>query len=69
MKWVGQCPSCGQWNSFVEELMKKDTKSNDGWRDYNDDKRSNRIISLNDIKSQEEKRLVTQDAELNRVLG
>ncbi len=69
VKWVGQCPSCNQWNSFVEELIQKEIKNNNDWKNYHDEKRTNRIIALNDIKSSEEKRLNTQDAELNRVLG
>ena len=70
VKWVGQCPSCGQWNTFVEELTQKDSKKNDNsWKDYNDEKRTNRTVSLHEIKSSEEKRLPTSDAELNRVLG
>ena len=70
VKWVGQCPSCDQWNTFVEELIQKETaKNNNGWKDYNEEKRINKTISLNEIKSSEEKRLLTADAELNRVLG
>ncbi len=70
VKWVGQCPSCGQWNSFVEELIQKDNaKNNNSWKDYKDEKRTNKTISLNEIKSTEERRLPTSDAELNRVLG
>lgn len=71
VKWVGQCPSCGQWNMFVEELVHKDTgkKTDNGWDDYNEEKRTTKTISLKDIKSNEEKRLPTADAELNRVLG
>jgi DNA repair protein RadA/Sms len=70
VKWVGQCPSCGQWNSFVEELLQKDSKKNDkDWRSLNDDKRKNRTISLQDINTTEEKRTITPDPELNRVLG
>jgi DNA repair protein RadA/Sms len=70
VKWVGQCPSCNQWNTFVEELVQKEnTKNNNGWKDYNEDKRSNKTVSLGEIKSSEEKRLVTSDPELNRVLG
>lgn len=71
VKWVGQCPSCGQWNMFVEELVHKDTgkKNDNGWDDYNEEKRTTKTISLKDIKSNEEKRLPTADAELNRVLG
>ncbi len=70
VKWAGQCPSCGQWNTFVEELMQKDnSQNNNGWKDYNDEKRTNKTISLSEIKSSEERRLPTSDAELNRVLG
>ena len=70
VKWVGQCPSCGQWNSFVEELVQKDNgKSNKDWSDYQQEKRINKTVSLNEIKSSEERRIVTADAELNRVLG
>ncbi len=70
VKWLGQCPSCEQWNTFVEELIQKETqKNNNGWKDYHEEKRINKTISLSGIKSSEEKRLVTPDAELNRVLG
>lgn len=70
VKWVGQCPSCGQWNTFVEELIQKETtKNKNGWADYHDEKRTNKTVTLNEIKSSEEKRLITADAELNRVLG
>lgn len=70
VKWLGQCPSCGQWNTFVEELIQKETsKNNNGWKDYNEDKKSYKVISLNEIKSSEEDRILTTDAELNRVLG
>ena len=70
VKWVGQCPSCSQWNSFVEELTQKDSsKNNNGWKDYNEEKRISKTISLSEIKSSEERRLPTSDAELNRVLG
>jgi DNA repair protein RadA/Sms len=69
VKWVGQCPSCGQWNTFIEELIQKETgKKTDEWRGYHDEKRNNKTISLNQVKSSEEKRLPTADAELNRVL-
>ena len=70
VKWVGQCPSCGQWNTFVEELVQKETgKKADDWKGYNEEKRNSKTISLNEVKSSEEKRLPTADAELNRVLG
>lgn len=70
VKWSGQCPSCGQWNTFVEEVIQKENfKNNNGWKDYKEDQREHKTVSLNEIKSNEEKRLITKDAELNRVLG
>jgi DNA repair protein RadA/Sms len=70
VKWVGQCPSCSQWNTFVEELTQKDnSKKDNDWKDYNDEKRITKTIPLSEIKSSEERRLPTSDAELNRVLG
>jgi DNA repair protein RadA/Sms len=68
VKWLGQCPSCEQWNTFVEELTQKDDKKNNGWKHY-DDKKAVRTIALNQIASDEQKRLLTSDSELNRVLG
>ncbi|HRF17127.1 MAG TPA: DNA repair protein RadA [Chitinophagaceae bacterium] len=68
VKWVGQCPSCGQWNTFVEELVQKENgKKADDWKGYNEEKRNSKTISLNEVS--EEKRLPTADTELNRVLG
>ena len=71
VKWVGQCPSCGQWNSFVEEILQKDNAKTNGWENYKDDttERQNKTIQLNEVKNSEEKRLLTADEELNRVLG
>jgi DNA repair protein RadA/Sms len=70
VKWVGQCPSCNQWNTFVEELTQKDnSKKDNNWNDYSDNKRISKTIPLSGIKSNEERRLPTADAELNRVLG
>src|SRR5689334_9758069 len=69
VKWLGQCPSCNQWNTFVEELIQKESFKNNGWQDYTDEKRVSKTVSLAEIKSSEEKRMITTDAELNRVLG
>ena len=68
VKWLGQCPSCDQWNTFVEELIQKEDPKN-GWKNHNADKRQNKTIALSEIKSSKENRLVTPDIELNRVLG
>lgn len=69
VKWLGQCPSCGQWNTFVEEIIDKGSDKTD-WNQYTGEvKRSNKTISIHDVVSQEEKRIITRDVELNRVLG
>jgi DNA repair protein RadA/Sms len=69
VKWVGQCPSCGQWNTFVEELVQKEQVKVNGWKDYHEEARTNKTIALDEVRSIEEKRIPTTDAELNRVLG
>src|SRR6185503_7615609 len=70
VKWLSQCPSCNQWNTFVEEIIQKENSKSNGWQHYNDaNERTNKTIQLNEIKSSEEKRLMTADEELNRVLG
>lgn len=69
-KWLGKCPGCNTWNSFVEEVIVKgsDKKLKDDWRDFSGLGKQ-KTISINDISSAEEKRILTTDAELNRVLG
>jgi len=68
-KWLGKCPSCTQWNTFVEELIEKETsKVNNNWKSYAGE-RAQKTIALHQINSSEETRLITSDAELNRVLG
>jgi DNA repair protein RadA/Sms len=69
-KWLGKCPSCNQWNTFVEEVIHKGTdKKNDEWKDYSAITNGLKVIALNEIISGEERRIITPDAELNRVLG
>ncbi len=69
-KWLGKCPSCSQWNSFVEEVIIKgaDKSPRDDWKEYNGLAKL-KTVSINDVSSAEEKRIVTTDGELNRVLG
>ncbi len=71
VKWVGQCPSCNQWNCFVEEILQKDNAIINSWENYKDDatERINKTIQLNEVKNSEQIRLLTADEELNRVLG
>ena len=69
-KWIGKCPSCGEWNTFVEEvIVKGNEKQESDWQDYSALTRSIKTISLQDVTSSEEKRIIAEDKELNRVLG
>lgn len=69
-KWLGKCPSCNTWNTFVEEVISKGNDKNDnGWKDFHNDKRTSKTILLNDVSTTKEHRLLTTDDELNRVLG
>ncbi len=68
-KWLGKCPSCNQWNTFIEELTGKSNNEKKIWDDYHPEKKSGKAISLDNIESREEERIITTDGELNRVLG
>jgi DNA repair protein RadA/Sms len=68
-KWLGKCPSCNEWNSFLEEVVSKNNQKEDNWQTYHSEKRSVHAVRLDEVVINEEKRIVTNDAELNRVLG
>ena len=38
-KWIGKCPSCEQWNTFIEEIIQKDKDSKEDWKDFSESKR------------------------------
>jgi DNA repair protein RadA/Sms len=68
-KWLGKCPSCGTWNSFVEEVIQKDDNNKNEWRQETPKSRQNKPTKIDDVEAGAEIRIVTPDAELNRVLG
>lgn len=65
-KWMGKCPACGEWNTFVEEKVVKTSKSK-GSRLSS--VATARPIKISEIKALEEARLHLPSEELNRVLG
>ncbi len=69
-KWVGKCPGCNNWNTFVEEIIIKGTEKTekDEWKNYNGHEKI-KTISLSEVSSAEAQRIITPDAEVNRVLG
>ena len=69
-KWVGRCPACGQWNTYVEQVIRKEAPSArllpEGFGQMTE-KPKPRMLS--EIETKEEPRIDLKDAELNRVLG
>jgi DNA repair protein RadA/Sms len=69
-KWLGKCPSCGQWNTFVEEVIEKPNAAIPEWKPATtSSQRANKPVQVSEIVFTEEDRLITPDKELNRVLG
>lgn len=67
-KWMGKCPSCGKWSTFVEELIRKENVATQiDTRSFSENK--SKPILFKDVKVSEEKRIDMKDEELNRVLG
>lgn len=62
-KWLGQCPACKEWNTFVEEKV---TSVKAGTVR---DKKEAQIVALSSVETDEDERMMTEMAELDRVLG
>ena len=67
-KWIGKCPSCGEWNTYVEEIVVKEPVGKRVLYGVSDGGKV-RPVLLRDITSEEETRVDLGDRELNRVLG
>ena len=70
-KWIGKCPSCGQWNTFKEFKTgpTPNLSRQGGGRLALSSQAASRPIPLSDIRAEEEPRMDMRDEELNRVLG
>jgi DNA repair protein RadA/Sms len=66
-KWLGQCTSCHQWNTIIEEIIQKEEKRN--WKQKSTSKRANKALKINEISFKKEDRIPIKNSELNRVLG
>ena len=67
-KWMGQCPACKEWNTFVEETVDKNVDKLVGKSKKNESKAA-QVLPLSAVKSEKEERIVTGIAEFDRVLG
>lgn len=73
-KWIGKCPSCGQWNTFKEIRIAADTGTQAARQAAVSvrsamDKGKNRPLFFREISAHDEPRIDMHDDELNRVLG
>ena len=67
-KWMGQCPGCREWNTFVEEIINRaEHKGGTVRRNVSDEKAAPCLLT--DIEIKEENKLLTGIGELDRVLG
>ncbi|MBP5745179.1 MAG: DNA repair protein RadA, partial [Lachnospiraceae bacterium] len=64
-KWMGQCPACKAWNTFVEEKVDKKMLSSSAKRN----EANSKPVSFSQISTDEEQREIIGIEELDRVLG
>ena len=67
-RWIGKCPSCGEWNSFVEQRVGKGSSQKKAVQSYSSSTLTS-PVSIREIQTSEDPRINLYDDELNRVLG
>ena len=73
-KWIGKCPSCGEWNTFKEFRLGSNSKKTTSRTTIASSthhlaNQDNKPLRLNEISGTEAPRINMNDGELNRVLG
>ncbi len=68
-KWLGKCPSCNQWNTFIEEVVERNSKEKNFWKDIAGERQTSKAKLLDAVENIKEQRIITHDTELNRALG
>ncbi|NDV67609.1 DNA repair protein RadA [Dysgonomonas sp. 25] len=66
-KWIGKCPVCGEWNTYVEESIATSATKTKSEILYATEKA--KPLRLKDVETGEDPRIDLKDGELNRVLG
>ncbi len=66
--WIGRCPYCDQWNTFVEEIVQRDHSSGQ-WEKLSSASRNVKPQLISEVRLDKEVRIDTNSQELNRVLG
>lgn len=69
-KWIGKCPSCGEWNTYVEEVVHKEkTDFKKTWKQTDRSAPVLKPVLLKEVEQGNEQRYPVKDIELARVLG
>lgn len=68
-KWVGKCPSCGEWNTYVEEVVRKENPKSLQSLRFIPDNGGSKPVCIDDVETSEEVRDDTGNNEFNRALG
>jgi DNA repair protein RadA/Sms len=68
-KWLGKCPSCGEWNTFIEELIETTSHPSDVWKKNDRTKISPKPKLLQEVSFENLPKITSPDHEFNRVLG
>lgn len=68
MKWQGQCSTCKEWNTLIEEVISPQSTQNWGNPDQKNSS-PQKALEISEIKNTSEPRIDSFDKELNRVLG
>jgi DNA repair protein RadA/Sms len=68
-KWVGKCPACNEWNTYVEEVIHKEKEDFKSTWKKEGNSASRKPILLNEVVQGNEVRIPLRDQELSRVLG
>jgi len=66
-KWIGKCPTCNEWNTYIEETITQDKgKYKLG---FDEESIKAKPILISELRTEDEQRIDLQNGELNRVLG
>ncbi|MBL7112464.1 MAG: DNA repair protein RadA [Bacteroidales bacterium] len=63
-KWIGRCPACEEWNTYVEEVIRRDDK-----RSFKPEGKKAVPVKITDVTAKKEKRIDSKISEFNRILG
>jgi DNA repair protein RadA/Sms len=66
-KWMGKCSGCGEWNTYVEEVLQKETAAHEIANKTV--RKTNTPQQIEQIEASVQQRILLKDEELNRVLG